>query len=229
MITGITGIIHVTKNDGEAVLETPLAVAPKRRRLEMQAKSTPTPLTAEQEQRFWSYVDASTGPDSCWLWSGAIHHSGYGSVRFNRKQYQAHRVAWDLVNGPMPVEMFACHACDTPACCNPSHIWPGTAKQNTADSTAKGRRIYLSGVANPAHRHRDRLPRGDSHYTRLNPEKAVRGSRHGQAKLSDQQVREIRAEYDRGGGSQRVLASRHGVSQSLISLIVLRRNWDHVD
>lgn len=42
------------------------------------------------------------------------------------------------------------HRCDTPACCNPSHLFLGTAKANHDDMAAKGRRVgrvRLSTVA----------------------------------------------------------------------------------
>lgn len=51
------------------------------------------------------------------------------------------------------------------------------------------------------------------------------GMRNGTAKLTDQQVREIRA---RKGALQRELAAEYGVSQVLISQILLSKIWGHV-
>lgn len=48
------------------------------------------------------------------------------------------------------------------------------------------------------------------------------------AKLTEPQVREIRARYAAGGVSHRALAGEYGVSKSAIGLIVLRRTWAHV-
>ena len=35
--------------------------------------------------------------------------------------------------------MYVCHICDEPACCNPDHLWLGTAEQNYKDSQNKNR------------------------------------------------------------------------------------------
>lgn len=40
-----------------------------------------------------------------------------------------------------------CHTCDTPACVNPDHLFPGSAKDNVQDSLAKGR--WLVGEKRP--------------------------------------------------------------------------------
>lgn len=39
-----------------------------------------------------------------------------------------------------------CHRCDNPICCRPSHLFLGTAKENTADAIDKGRMAV--GAAN---------------------------------------------------------------------------------
>jgi hypothetical protein len=55
------------------------------------------------------------------------------------------------------------------------------------------------------------------------------GTAHGIAKLSDQQVTEIRHRYSTPERpSQRQLAAEYGVSQSTISTIVNRVRWTHV-
>jgi hypothetical protein len=54
-----------------------------------------------------------------------------------------------------------------------------------------------------------------------------RGERHGHAKLTVQQVREIR-KAAAGRVSQSALALQYGVSRSAVSLVVSRRTWSHV-
>ena len=95
--------------------------------------------------RFWSKVDRSGGEDACWPWLAGKRHQGYGQYGFgNRadgtfKNYKAHRLAYELVCGPIPPGMHACHRCDRPDCVNPRHIFLGTNADNVADRIAKGR------------------------------------------------------------------------------------------
>lgn len=95
------------------------------------------------ETWFWEKVDKSGGPDACWPWTAAVT-GGYGvfTVRLDletRTQVRTHRYAFELINGPLPDGMFACHHCDNRRCCNPAHLFAGTAKDNTRDGMAKGR------------------------------------------------------------------------------------------
>jgi hypothetical protein len=76
----------------------------------------------------------------CWEWSGSWASTGYG--RLNPKRgftVSAHRGAWEVVNGPIPNGLFVLHHCDNPPCCNPSHLFLGTPKDNTQDMLTKGR------------------------------------------------------------------------------------------
>ena len=77
-------------------------------------------------------------PNGCLEWTGA-HSHGYGVLTAGGKNIYTHRLAWQIVNGPIPKGMFICHTCDNPPCCDPEHLWLGTNADNTADKVAKGR------------------------------------------------------------------------------------------
>lgn len=54
------------------------------------------------------------------------------------------------------------------------------------------------------------------------------GMRNGRAKITDDQVREIRRLYDAKELTQVELAARFGIGQSAISEIVRRTHWTHI-
>jgi hypothetical protein len=85
----------------------------------------------------------------CWEWAGAAGPQGYGFIKHkDGAQLRAHRVAYELVYGPIPPGMFVCHHCDNPGCVRPSHLFLGTQRDNMADMVAKGRAARLSGERN---------------------------------------------------------------------------------
>lgn len=147
--------------------------------------------------KFWSQVDKN-GPTpehrpelgSCWSWTGGKIRDGYGEYRIKKKAYGTHRLSWMLHYGIIPDGLLVCHSCDNPACVNPAHLWLGTVGDNARDRQAKGRGSLRSGEENPS------------------------------AKLTDEQVAEIRQLYATGEYSQRALALRFGVSQAAIYQIV---------
>ena len=109
--------------------------------------------------RLWSKVagpwcstpEHPIGPESCWLWLGALNEDGtYGRIsRGRRDQGLAgpHRVVLELMDGiefpsgeaPDRSRLVACHRCDRPLCCNPRHLFWGTQQINSLDMVRKRR------------------------------------------------------------------------------------------
>ena len=100
---------------------------------------------------FWAMVRRGNA-DQCWPWLGSAKAGGrrgarYGSYWDGRWQYFAHRYAYTVSVGPIPVGMDLMHACDNTLCCNPAHLNPGTRSENMQDMIAKGRGRWARGEA----------------------------------------------------------------------------------
>jgi hypothetical protein len=95
-------------------------------------------LRATSSERFWAKV--SVGSDSdCWIWKYGRNNTGYGELSFNGKRQLAHRVAYSLHHDISLPTLYVLHACDNPPCCNPSHLFLGTQKDNMRDCKSKSR------------------------------------------------------------------------------------------
>lgn len=172
--------------------------------------------------RFWSYIDKS---GECWIWTGPKVGIGYGKICINYKHLRAHRVSWELTHGPIPADLCVLHKCDNPACVRPDHLWLGTYADNNKDMVRKGR--SAKGKRNGRVKHPDRYPAGDQHYSRQEPERLARGESHGNAKLTEADVRQIRQDSETGI-THRQLAARHNVSVYAIYSVIKRKTWAHI-
>lgn len=160
-----------------------LCVNPEHATVRSVAEHRETPMPRRIE-RFWSRVDRSAGPDGCWPWTGmVIPTTGYGHASWGRENIAAHQVAFLIANGwrPKGRSLYVCHHCDNPVCCNPAHLYAGTPAQNCADRERRGRSRPTRGHTSPL------------------------------AKLTEEQVREIRRRHAAGGTSYPKLAAEFGV------------------
>lgn len=102
--------------------------------------------TRPLEERFWSKVN-KLGPNECWEWKGS-NQKGYGTILIDRKVQRTHRVSYKLSYGDFDETLQVCHKCDNPPCCNPLHLFLGTAKENNEDKIRKGRANMPKGERN---------------------------------------------------------------------------------
>lgn len=149
------------------------------------------------EERFFAKVDKRPGHGprgDCWLWTGAKLPDGYGHFKDGGLARPAHVVSFEIHHGPLPKGQNGLHTCDYRPCVNPDHIFAGTHQDNMDDMVAKGR---------------SDAPRGECHHD---------------AKLTEDQVRSIRADPR----ANTTIATEHGVTKGAIWLIKHRRNWKHI-
>ena len=150
-------------------------------------------------ERFWEKVRIG-GIAECWEWTRSFLSSGYGAFAINTQPQGAHRVAYELTYGEIPKGTghhgtCVLHRCDNPRCCNPHHLFLGTHAENMRDCSSKKRK------------------------------RAAAGEQHCNAKLTEKQVREIRA----NSNVRYVhLAVRYGVTDATIGHIRTGRTWRHL-
>jgi hypothetical protein len=91
------------------------------------------------ETRFWRYVEP--GPeDECWPWRGSKTTWGYGQLILpGGGKAWAHRVAYKMFHGPVPLGLVVRHKCDNPPCVNPAHLETGTTADNARDKALRHR------------------------------------------------------------------------------------------
>lgn len=111
------------------------------------AGSTVADLDFRAIERFWSKVDQD-GP--CWLWTAGCTSRGYGAFTANSRQRLAHRVAYQLLIGPIPQGLTLDHLCRRRNCVRPDHLEPVPAGVNVL----RGKGITAKNAS------KERCPRG---------------------------------------------------------------------
>lgn len=156
------------------------------------------PRNAPLAERFWSRVQKT---DHCWLWLGVCWDTGYGRIINKGKQLYAHRVAWELINGPIPKGMNVLHRCDNPPCVyaapggNGGCLFLGTDADNSLDKVSKRRHAF--------------------------------GTQVNTAKLTEHQVIQAINRHA-NGETGAALARDFGISGQSMYAILKRKNWKHL-
>lgn len=85
------------------------------------------PVSIESADLFWSKVNKDgpvpphrTDLGPCWEWTAATT-GGYGRFSIGRRMRQAHRLAYELLVGPIPKGKQIDHICRNRRCVNPKH------------------------------------------------------------------------------------------------------------
>jgi hypothetical protein len=150
-----------------------------------------------REAHFWGM--AKPVENGCWQWQHSLNNKGYGQFGVpGAKLVLAHRHAWELTNGPIPEGMKVLHNC--PGGDNPACINPA--------------HLWLGSML-------------DNMQDAVAKQRMCRGQKHPLHKLTEENVRSIRA-FREAGETFRGLAATFGVSPKMIEKIVHRRAWSHV-
>ncbi|HBH4234989.1 TPA: HNH endonuclease [Escherichia coli] len=136
----------------------------------------------------------------CIEWQKYRSKDGYGILSYKGKVVKAHRLAYCQANGLELKDIAGLvvrHKCDNPACINPEHLETGTQRDNNRDRAKRNRSAHLAGEKN------------------------------GRAKLTKEQVDEIRRRYVWGSRDNNTvtLAREFGVCQAHVSEIVRNIVW----
>ena len=159
-------------------------------------------------ENFWSKV-RKPNPTDCWEWQGSLTSGGYGNLMWHGRVVQAHRVAYFLTYDGIELE---------------TGFRDGAAKT--------GKQFVLHRCDNRKCCNPDHLFLGSMRDNQLDAYQKKRReqpkSKHANAKLTPEQIKEIRSRYDAGGIGQIPLSKEFGVSQRAISLIVRRETYKDI-
>lgn len=198
-------------------------------------------------------------PNGCWVWTGNTNKKGYGLLSVGGRNRSCHRLVYAEQHGKIPDGLCVLHRCDNPPCINPDHLFLGTNAENNQDKIDKGRmplgekvgshklsadqvaairRDFRPGLSAVMAAQYGVIPAtilsivngvwrvGESPPCEHKP--SSKGAANGNAKLTAELVRSIRARHS-SGETQKAIAESIGVTISAVNLVVLRKNWRHVE
>lgn len=98
--------------------------------------------------KFWLNVDRSGPvPDevvygqivACWTWNGDRLPNQYGVFRARGGSQMAHKISYEISNGPVSDAGQVLHSCDNPSCVNPAHLHAGSQSDNMVEMHCRQR------------------------------------------------------------------------------------------
>jgi hypothetical protein len=147
--------------------------------------------------RYLEEVVLNHASDACLTWPYAIGIGGYGRMVLNGKRVTVSRLVCERIHGAPPSNDYhAAHSC------------------------GKGHLACVSPTHLSWKTRQENMADMEKHGTRL------KGSRLKHARLTEDDIRAIRAEYE--GHRRKEIASHYGVTPSTISKIIERSRWAHV-
>lgn len=149
------------------------------------------------DERLAERIDCSGGPTACWPWIGYTSGNDGYGSLYVGRARKAHALVLEEWTGEPAAGRKALHSCDNPPCCNPTHLRWGTNRDNAKDREDRGRR------------------------------KILRGEAHGCAKLSAEQVADIRRRHTprHPQHSALALSREFGVDNKTIHHILKNKTW----
>ena len=133
-----------------------------------------------------------------WLWTGSTKN-GYGQFGVNGVMLYTHRISYELFIGEIPEDRCVLHGYDDNRLnICPKNLWLGSKSDNSRDCVKKGRGVDRSG------------------------------SKHGQSKLTEDNVIEIRKMHETNLYTHNYISKMFGVSRCLVTSILNKRSWLHI-
>lgn len=208
------------------------------------------------EVRLWKNVVKGKNPEDCWTFKLKSNADGYPYLKKNGVATKVSRLMWEIHHGEIQDGLVVRHKkCNNPACVNIAHLLIGTQGQNVQDRVESNRSAHNLGEASGTSKLTDEKviqiksnPDGllqkqlakkfgvsDSQisgivkghmWPHVSPDLPIR-KEHGNATLSDDQVREIRSL--KGSMIQKDVATKFGVGAPMISQIWSGKRRKDVD
>lgn len=157
-------------------------------------------LNEKAHRRFMDSFEKA-GNDQCWEWKGTKNNAGYPLFSYKGRMISALKVLYGLHNEKkIPEDWVITHSCRKVDCMNPDHVYITTRSELTTD-------LYARGLLKPA---------------------SQKGAKNPNSKLSEDDVRKIRARK-KEGVTHDELAKDFGVTKTTISMIYNRKLWSHIE